>query len=66
MQRQPDISLAYKELNGWEPKVQLKEGLRHTIEYFDNLLKKPVNSASEISFPSGNKPEACKSVKSSL
>ncbi|MCA0151885.1 UDP-glucuronic acid decarboxylase family protein [Winogradskyella vincentii] len=39
MQRQPDISLAYKELNGWEPKVQLKEGLRHTIEYFDNLLK---------------------------
>ena len=39
MQRQPDKSLAYKELNGWEPKVQLKEGLRHTIEYFDNLLK---------------------------
>ena len=39
MQRQPDISLAKKELNGWEPKVQLKEGLRHTIEYFDNLLK---------------------------
>ena len=38
MQRQPDISLAKKELNGWEPKVQLKEGLRHTIEYFDNLL----------------------------
>ena len=38
MQRQPDISLAKKELNGWEPKVQLKEGLKHTIEYFDNLL----------------------------
>jgi len=38
MQRQPDISLAYKELNGWEPTVQLKEGLKHTIEYFDNLL----------------------------
>ena len=38
MQRQPDISLAYKELNGWEPTLQLKEGLKHTIEYFDNLL----------------------------
>ena len=38
MQRQPDISLAKKELNGWEPTVQLKEGLKHTIEYFDNLL----------------------------
>ncbi|WP_431156544.1 UDP-glucuronic acid decarboxylase family protein [Winogradskyella poriferorum] len=39
MQRQPDISLAKKELNGWEPKIQLKEGLRYTIDYFDNLLK---------------------------
>lgn len=39
LQRKPDISLAKKELGGWEPKIQLKEGLRHTIEYFDNLLK---------------------------
>ncbi|MBU2927575.1 UDP-glucuronic acid decarboxylase family protein [Winogradskyella psychrotolerans] len=39
MQRKPDISLAHKELNGWEPKVQLREGLGHTIKYFDNLLK---------------------------
>ncbi|WP_411893490.1 UDP-glucuronic acid decarboxylase family protein [Winogradskyella sp. A2] len=39
MQRQPDISLAKKELNGWEPKIQLKEGLAQTINYFDNLLK---------------------------
>lgn len=39
LQRQPDISLAKKELNGWEPKIQLKEGLLHTIRYFDNLLK---------------------------
>jgi UDP-glucuronate decarboxylase len=37
MQRQPDISLAQQKL-GWEPKVQLKEGLRHTIAYFDELL----------------------------
>tara|TARA_Y100000815_G_scaffold183089_1_gene166892 strand:- start:2398 stop:3354 length:957 start_codon:yes stop_codon:yes gene_type:complete len=39
MQRKPDISLAHKELNGWEPKIQLKEGLKHTIKYFDDLLK---------------------------
>lgn len=33
MQRQPDIELAKKMLN-WEPKIQLKEGLIKTIEYF--------------------------------
>ena len=33
-QRRPDISLAKKELNGWEPTVQLEEGLSRTIEYF--------------------------------
>ncbi|WP_111682139.1 UDP-glucuronic acid decarboxylase family protein [Winogradskyella tangerina] len=38
MQRRPDISLAKQELNGWEPKVNLREGLQHTIQYFDNLL----------------------------
>jgi UDP-glucuronate decarboxylase len=39
MQRQPDISLAKKELNGWEPKIHLREGLTKTIGYFDGLLK---------------------------
>ena len=38
MQRQPDISLAKKELD-WEPIVELEEGLIKTIEYFDNLIK---------------------------
>ncbi|KGO93374.1 UDP-glucuronic acid decarboxylase family protein [Flavobacterium subsaxonicum] len=37
-QRQPDISLAKKELD-WEPKVQLREGLVKTIAYFDTLLR---------------------------
>jgi len=37
-QRQPDITLAKKELNDWEPKVELREGLKKTIEYFDHLL----------------------------
>ncbi len=33
-QRQPDITLARKHLGGWEPKVQLREGLEKTIEWF--------------------------------
>jgi len=36
-QRQPDTSLAKKEL-GWQPKVQLEEGLRKTIPYFESML----------------------------
>jgi len=39
MQRKPDISLARKYLNNWEPKVKLDEGLKFTIEYFKNKLK---------------------------
>ena len=31
--RRPDITLA-RELLGWEPRVQLDEGLAKTIEYF--------------------------------
>lgn len=37
-QRQPDISLAKKELN-WEPKIKLEEGLKKTISYFDKLIQ---------------------------
>ena len=36
-QRRPDITLARKEL-GWEPAVQLKEGLTKTIEYFKEVI----------------------------
>jgi len=36
-QRQPNISLAKKEL-GWEPKVMLEEGLIKTIDYFRSIL----------------------------
>lgn len=38
MQRQPLIDLAKKELDQWEPKIQLEEGLQKTIAYFDALL----------------------------
>ena len=36
-QRRPDITLA-REVIGWEPKVELDEGLKKTIAYFDELL----------------------------
>jgi len=39
MQRKPDITLAKKEL-GWEPTIMLEEGLKYTIAYFDELLRK--------------------------
>ena len=37
-QRCPDIGLARQAL-GWEPVVPLEEGLKHTIAYFDTLLR---------------------------
>ena len=37
--RQPDITKARKIL-GWEPKVDLEEGLKKTIDYFRSRLKK--------------------------
>ena len=37
-QRQPDIRLAKEKLEGWEPKIQLQEGLITTIAYFEKLL----------------------------
>jgi UDP-glucuronate decarboxylase len=37
-QRRPDIANAQQYLNGWEPKVQLDDGLIKTISYFDALL----------------------------
>jgi len=37
-QRRPDISLAKKELNGWEPLTQLEEGLIKTIHYFESII----------------------------
>jgi dTDP-glucose 4,6-dehydratase len=39
-QRQPDITKARKQL-GWEPKIQLREGLSRTIEYFRPLIGSP-------------------------
>ena len=38
VRRRPDISLAREKL-GWEPSVDLEEGLGKTIEYFEKVLK---------------------------
>src|SRR3546814_8870367 len=46
-QRRPDIARAREQLD-WNPKVPLREGLKQTIAYFDDLL-------SEASvYPAGN------------
>ncbi len=37
VQRRPDITMA-KEILGWTPHIELEEGLKKTIEYFDALL----------------------------
>ena len=39
IQRKPDISLAKKHLNNWEPKIDLEQGLVKTIEYFKKTIK---------------------------
>jgi UDP-glucuronate decarboxylase len=36
-QRQPNISLAKKELD-WVPKILLEEGLKKTIDYFASII----------------------------
>jgi len=36
-QRCPDISLAKSTLN-WEPKIQLREGIKNTVEYFKQII----------------------------
>jgi UDP-glucuronate decarboxylase len=36
--RKPDISVAQQALQ-WQPKVPLREGLKKTIDYFDDLLR---------------------------
>ena len=38
-QRQPDITRAREWLGGWEPRIQLEEGLQKTVEYFRSRLK---------------------------
>lgn len=38
LQRQPNISLAQKELNNWQPRIDLENGLIKTIQYFKSII----------------------------
>jgi dTDP-glucose 4,6-dehydratase len=38
--RQPDITRA-RELIGWEPEIDFREGLRRTIEHYRDVLRRP-------------------------
>lgn len=38
IQRKPNIDLAKKVLDNWEPKVKLRDGLAQTIEYFKTII----------------------------
>jgi dTDP-glucose 4,6-dehydratase len=40
--RQPDIARA-RDLLGWEPEVDLREGLRRTIEHYSSILGEPAS-----------------------
>lgn len=54
MQRQPNISKA-KELLNWEPKVERKEGLKITLEFFKSLSKDDLYELDHKDFGSFNK-----------
>ena len=58
-QRKPDIALA-KEKLGWEPTVELRDGLVKTIEYFRNLdlrrFRKPTNHTAHKSSDAATRP----------
>lgn len=41
-QRQPDISKA-KELLNWHPKIQLNDGIKSTVSYFESFLDRAAN-----------------------
>ncbi|MBC3758482.1 SDR family oxidoreductase [Hyunsoonleella sp. SJ7] len=49
LQRQPDISLAKKVL-GWEPKVDRKEGMAITFEYFKGLSQEELHKREHKDF----------------
>tara|TARA_Y100000389_G_scaffold202403_1_gene247556 strand:+ start:10441 stop:11526 length:1086 start_codon:yes stop_codon:yes gene_type:complete len=49
MQRKPCIKKAFRELD-WEPKIELKIGLKETISYFRGVLKKDINDCDTDSY----------------
>jgi dTDP-glucose 4,6-dehydratase len=54
MQRQPDITKA-KAILGWEPKVDRKEGMRLTYDYFKSLSEDELKKNEHKDFSSHNR-----------
>ena len=48
-QRQPDITRA-KSILGWEPKIDRKEGLKRTYEYFKSLSREELEQTAHYNF----------------
>ena len=49
--RRPDITLAQRVLDGWEPKISIEDGLRSTRDYFIEALSKDKASNRKASNP---------------
>lgn len=49
LQRQPDISIAQKEL-GWRPNVEREEGIKITFDYFKNLSQEELYKSEHKDF----------------
>ena len=45
--RKPDITLAQKVLDGWQPTISIEDGLRRTCDYFTEALSKQKASNGE-------------------
>ncbi|MGE5465546.1 MAG: UDP-glucuronic acid decarboxylase family protein [Methanocella sp.] len=45
VQRKPDVTLARRHIR-WNPQIDLEQGLRQTIAYFDELLRREQRSAA--------------------
>ncbi len=54
VQRCPDIGLARQAL-GWQPTVKVRDGLRQTIEYFDQLLHSAAPAAPSSETDTGQR-----------
>ena len=54
MQRQPNITKA-KEILGWEPKVDRKDGLKITYDYFKSLPEEKLYKKEHKDFSKYNK-----------
>jgi len=53
LQRQPDISLAKKLLN-WSPKIDRKDGMKVTFDYFKSLSKEELYKSEHKDFSGYN------------